>query len=207
MDHRGLVSPRKGCHISRLGRELVFSRERDAGPRGMLTSRGDRRNGSGNPQWMDDWRSSFLEETRWTGADPTWTSGPPAVIQVFTLVHEVPLIFKFGGDSRDRKDRESPLALLSPQCRRGRVVKETEHREVFEWKRVSTLSLADILWIKNSSACANFDVQEIGIRYNLVLQSFSLWFIFHEVSTDIYDRQRTILHWREIRIVIKICVF
>lgn len=80
---------------------------------------------------------------------PPGSGGPPAVIQVFTLVHEVALIFRSGGDSRDRKDRESPLALLSLQCRRGCAVKETK-REKVRLKRVPTLS-TDIRRTKNSS--------------------------------------------------------
>lgn len=79
---------------------------------------------------MDD--PVFWKEPDEPVRTPPGLADPQPLFRFLRLLHEVPLIFRFGGDSRDRKDRESPLALLSLQCRRGRVVKETEHGEVFE---------------------------------------------------------------------------
>lgn len=120
--------------MSRLGKELVFSREnvpsrrwtaRDATFRGDALQRQLRQPPSGRTGDPVFWKEPD-EPVR----TPPGSGGPPAVIQVFTLVHEVPLIFRSDGDSRDRKNRESPLALLSLQCCRGCAVKETE-REKF----------------------------------------------------------------------------
>lgn len=148
MDHRGLVSPQRNARdvASRLGKELVFSRERGAGPRGMPHFAGMPYNGSSVSPPVDVRAIPvFWKEPDQPVRTPPGSGGPPAVIQVFTPVHvvdQVPLIFRSGGDSRDRKDRESPLALLSPQCRRGRAVKETKHGEFCSLKK----SVADSIY-------------------------------------------------------------
>lgn len=82
---------------------------------------------------------------------PPGSGGPPAVIQVFTFVHEVPLIFRSGGDSRDRKDCESPLVVLSSQCHRSRAIKETKRGEFCSLKKSVDSISTDIRPTKNSS--------------------------------------------------------
>lgn len=112
----------------------------------MLHFAGMRYNGSLASPPVDD--LVFRKEPDEPVRTPPGSGGPPAVIQVFTLVHEVPLIFRSGGDSRDRKDRESPLALLILQCRRGCAVKETKHEEFCSLKK-SAVSMYERA--KNSS--------------------------------------------------------
>jgi len=76
----------------------------------------------------------FGRKTRRTGVDPTWTGGPPAdeapLFRFSRWTQRAPLIFRSGGNSCDRENRESPLALFSPQCRRDRAGKETRARRV-----------------------------------------------------------------------------
>lgn len=72
---------------------------------------------------------------------PPGSGGPPAVIQVFTLVHQVPLIFRSGGDSRDRKDRESPLVAFDPSVLSRLRCQRDETRRVLFVEKESAESI------------------------------------------------------------------
>jgi len=75
-DHRALVSPQRNSRdvVSRLGKELVSSQERSAGPRGMPLFAGMRYNGNSVSPPVDERMIPFFgrNQTNQTGADPTW---------------------------------------------------------------------------------------------------------------------------------------
>lgn len=149
------------------GKELVSSRGRCAGPRGMPhISRGCVTAVRTAPQWTNG-RSRFLEGTSWTGADPTWIRKTPSRYSGF---HACP---RSTFDIQIRR-RFSAIARIANHLWRfwalsvvAVALSKRRNAESFvRWKRVWTLSPADKEFFWSTD-----DEQEIDATYVTIFRS------------------------------------